>query len=168
MLGNSIPVLTLLACLMAVGYQDLRYRQVYVYVFILFFLNALYLQYIRCGFEEEFIIQSSANVFICILQFGTALLYVRFIKKIKMEHALGIGDILYYVCIVPLLSTPVFIMYNIISLIGVILFIALFRIPKQNVPLAGLQALLLAAAVLTELVFPSVHLLGTCNYFLPW
>lgn len=160
-----LPVFTLLLILLAIAFQDITQRKVSVFLFVLLFANNLFIQFNRCGFDETFVWQSTINALICMVQFGSALLYIRLIKGIPFTSALGAGDLLYYLCIIPVLSTPVFLVYNIISLIAVLFVLLLFRIDKNNIPLAGIQALVFAAGVISECMVSSFHFLGTCAEF---
>lgn len=70
------------------------------------------------------------------------LLYTRMVKKISFFKAFGLGDLLFFITIVPLFGPGTFVVYYIsgllFSLLVAIIFLAVARPSAFKVPLAGL------------------------------
>jgi len=134
-----IAILALLALVFA---QDMRSRAVYWLLFPV--LTALFI--VLAGFSVAAVI----NIVFLLVQFLLVSAYFS-IKKRRwvnvMKGLLGWGDMLFLLSIAFYLSVLNFVFFYIASLLFVLL-VAAKR--YKHIPLAGLQALLLAALLITD------------------
>lgn len=160
--------LLLLICilLLAIAWQDFRTRTVYVFLFGLLFIAVCLLQYVRCGFNLESFIHIALNTSVLSIQLLTVYGYLKIVRKINFFDGMGLGDIFFYICAIPILSLPIFILYNISSLFAALmLYITAgkkMQIESTSIPLAGIQALALVVAILVVEGIFAIPVLGTC------
>lgn len=158
-------------CLAFICYQDLLYRAVYWLCFPVLTILVFILKYKSSGLQETLIHASYSIVF---LTFQLATLWIYFsIKKRKninlTRDYLGWGDVLFLVAITFYLSPGNYIVFYVISLIVVLLYTILTgfvskKIQNLHIPLAGLQAALLALLILVD-QFSSKFMLYDDSWF---
>lgn len=144
-------------CLAFICYQDLLYREVYWLCFPALTLLVFILKYKSSGLQETLI---HAGYSILFLTFQLAILWIYFlIKKRKninlTRDYLGWGDILFLVAIAFYLSPGNYIVFYVMSLIVVLLYTLLKdfvsrKTQNLHIPLAGLQAAILALLILLD------------------
>jgi len=165
---HAVLLLLLVLSLAYIAYQDFRYRSVPVLVFGISFLLAIAVQYQACGMDQLFMIQISLNSLFIVLNLLIVIVYIKQIKKIPLSSALGIGDIVFYLILIPLLSIPVFMYFHISSLL---LILTLYPILKNTmsfhtraIPLAGLQACyLIILLIVFEYIYVLKPIVGSCS-----
>ena len=166
-MNNSLLLLIGVCMLLfAIAWQDFKTRTVYVFVFVLFFAAACTLQYLRCGFTEETFVHIGLNASVVCTQLLVLYCYLKFVRKINFFDGMGLGDIFFYICIIPMMSLPVFIFFNISSLVLALLIYVVagkkIHMKSGAIPLAGIQAFTLLLTILVVEVFFSTPVLGTC------
>jgi hypothetical protein len=168
-LGSKILLIVICMLLLVITWQDFKTRTVHVYVFVLLFLSLCLLEYIRCGFCAESFIHVGFNTSAVCLQLLIAYLYLKVIRRINFFDGIGLGDIFFYICAIPVLSAPLFMIYNIGSLmLALLAYIAAgkkLQIESTSIPLAGIQAFTLMFTIIIFEGFFSTPILGTCFLF---
>jgi hypothetical protein len=144
-------------CLAFICYQDWLYRAVYWLCFPVLTILLFVLKYNSLGLEESLIHVGYGLAF---LTFQLAILWTCFsIKRGKLINLtrdyLGWGDVLFLVAIAFYLSPGNYIIFYVISLIVVLLYTLLTgflsaKTRNPHIPLAGLQAALLALLMLID------------------
>lgn len=141
--------------LLAIFYQDLKFRAVYWWLFVLLFLTlgGMVLQYdlaVPLGNLSFNLIFFSLQLLLLSIYFA-----IKHGKLINItKQYLGWGDVLFLVAITAYLSFLSFVAFYVLSLL-LIVFFELIRtaVTKQEVrkiPLAGYQSLLLAVLMLSN------------------
>jgi len=152
--------------LLIIAWQDFKTRTVYVFLFALLFISALFLQYLRCGFSEEAYVHIALNTSVVCMQLLVLYGYLKIVRKINFFDGMGLGDVFFYICIIPMLSVPVFIFFNISSLVFALLIYTLagkkIHMESGAIPLAGIQAVTLLLTIIIVEGFFSIPVLGTC------
>lgn len=156
--------IVILLCLGSIFYQDLRYRAVYWFCFPLLGIFLSLLKYNLTSLDVWFIDTVYGLSFLLVQIF---LLWVYFSVKNKRlinltNNYLGWGDILFLLVIPCYLSPVNFVLFYIISLIVVLLY-TIFKSRANGftglqIPLAGLQALLLGLMMIIDFLLPTVAL----------
>lgn len=142
-----------LACLVFIWWQDLRYRAVYWVCFPILAVLLFMLKYKYTGLNPILVDAGYATSFLLTQLF---VLWIYFSIKNKRivnltENYLGWGDILFLISIVFYLSPVNYVFFYVLSLILVLLYViikaGLASKEDKHIPLAGLQAALLAIAM---------------------
>jgi drug/metabolite transporter (DMT)-like permease len=176
MSGLLLKMLTMMA-LLALFFQDLRSRS--VHWLLLAVLTGLFFS-VRClrGEPVSNILQSTLmNLAFIVLQLLLVTLYFSLKSRAIINITsglLGWGDILFLVSISFLLPVITFVIFYLASLVLVLLGWAIFLHFKRQkrekdgvtIPLAGLQALLLAIVLLHTWLFPQSALVKLTNELL--
>jgi len=155
--------LSILLCLGFICYQDMRYRAVYWICFPVLAALLFVLKQQEMQWKEALIETGYGIVF-----FGTqlVLLWIYFsLKNRKLTDItsgyLGLGDILFLMAITFYLSPVNYILFYIGSLIVVLIYTLGQRIflkkEEPEIPLAGLQALLLGLVLIVSIVQPGLQ-----------
>ncbi len=153
-----------LLCLILIGYQDLRYRAVYWICFPVLGILLLFLKYIQVGAADSL----RDLVFgLSFFALQLLLLWVYFsVKHRKLvnltEAHLGWGDVL-FLAVVPFYLSPVnYVFFYMGSLVLVLVYVAgskwLTKPANPQIPLAGLQALILGMVLILSIYLPQVKL----------
>lgn len=153
-----------LICLGFICYQDIRYRAVYWICFPVLCVLLFFLKENHSGIKD-----SLTDTVYGMLFFGAQLLLLWIYFSIKHKKSvnitrqyLGWGDILFLIVITFYLSPVNYILFYVGSLILVLIYTLTrqFLIQKDNpeIPLAGLQALLLGIALIFSLIQPHLQL----------
>lgn len=156
--------LFILACLSIICYQDMRYRAVYWICFPVLCTMLFFLKENHSGIKDSLMDTAYGMLF-----FGAQLLllWVYFSLKNKKvvnitSRYLGLGDILFLIAITFYLSPVNYILFYVASLILVLIYTLTRQlfIKKDNpeIPLAGLQALLLGFCLVFSIVQPGLKL----------
>lgn len=134
--------------LMGIAIQDFRSRQIWVGWFPMVFATAL--GYGLSQFSISFLgahwLLSAAFV---AYEVGMVLVYLRWKKGIwSLKGFLGLGDVIFWLAIIPFFNLPGFLLFHILSLVFAITFHLLFTRKQARlgakVPLAGMQAFFLS------------------------
>ncbi|NQX41317.1 hypothetical protein HQN84_20875 [Pedobacter steynii] len=147
-------------CLAFVFYQDMRYRAVYWICFPILAILLFGLKFSLTGFIDGLTEAGYGLLFLLIQLF---FLWIYFSVKNKgmvniTNDYLGWGDILFLIAITFYLSPGNYVLFYISSLILVLIYAlctSSFQKENKHIPLAGLQAALLALLMMTD------HLLST-------
>ncbi len=155
-----LPLL-LIPLLLLIAYQDFKCRAVSVITLVLLGVGSCLIGLAKAP-AYLFFWSSSINFFFLLTQFLCITFYFS-IKERKVvnicKHYLGLGDVLFLLCLCALLPTDQFLFFYLSSLFVTLLFFCAFRLLTQKssftIPLAGVQALLL----IIFLLLPEVWLL---------
>lgn len=137
-------------------YQDLKFKAVTWIIFPV--VASVFLVYnLYCNPFEIVVLNSATNIGFIIIQLLLLTLYFS-IKAKKIvniaQQSLGWGDILFLLAVCLLLPPNTFFLYYIISLIIIVLkeivTRMIFKKYSDKIPLAGLQALLLAVLIIVQ------------------
>ncbi|MFN3402674.1 MAG: hypothetical protein ACK40G_01175 [Cytophagaceae bacterium] len=165
---NIVYSISAILILVVMFIQDIKFRAITWYLFpalmIMFSLYSINQSGIR-----DMMFNTSVNLGFLLLQLVLLTIYFSIKNKrfiwITNDY-LGIGDILFFVCIAFLFSPMNFIFFYLISLVVIVLgylFMVLFRKSVSTVPLAGLQAILVIPLLLLNhffsLIITSDHLI---------
>lgn len=156
--------IAVLFCLVFICYQDILYRAVYWICFPVLAILLMGMKYKLLGIEQTLLDAGYGALF---LVFQLCILWIYFSVKNKRivnltEEYLGWGDILFLVVIVFYLSPVNYVVFYVLSLIMVLLYVAttnvLSKKANKQIPLAGLQAVLLAVLLLMEMYVDRLRL----------
>jgi hypothetical protein len=161
-------LMLLLLSLALIAYQDFKHRSVPIYIFILACCFSILIQYQQCGFNEAFFLQVFLNFSFIVLNVAVVYIYIKRIKKIAVSQAIGLGDLVFYGVLIPVLSTPVFVYFHLLSLILILISYPFLKnilsFKTRAIPLAGLQALcLLICLIVFETKIINKSIIGTCS-----
>jgi hypothetical protein len=159
----DIAVIGLLLCLLAVFFQDWKYRHIHVAFPLAIFLLSLYSIW-QNHTAITAIIGYNAAFFLITL--GILTLYMSLKNKRFLnpfQNYFGLGDLLFYIAVTPLFLLQNYILFFILSMIFAIgLQLGLKKIIKEKtVPLAGFTALFLLMVIVkdTLLNYPKITLI---------
>lgn len=165
MSANLLAAGSLIAISAWICVQDFKERKVYLFCYLLLAMCVLAVQQTHCGFGELFLENLMINSCILFIQFAIIAVYFKWVRGMQSTAVIGVGDILFYFCLTPFMSVPTFIMFNIASLLVVIiLFIFLrkqLKMLKDSIPLAGIQSACLIVVQLLDFYYTGI--LGTCH-----
>jgi len=149
-------------CLVGIGFQDFRERQVYWLLFL--FLAILLSSIFYCNTEEPlvFLFHIGLNLLLVSLLVLLVWMYTRIILKKKfLGHSIGLGDILFFIALAVGFPTVTFLVLMVNSLIFSLLgYLILKNKLQPSVPLAGFMAFFLGIVIGYSVVFktPSLYL----------
>ncbi|WP_147425724.1 hypothetical protein [Mucilaginibacter gracilis] len=150
--------------MLAIFKQDMRSRAVYWYWFPI--LTILFLvQGIKQKPFPEILATSAMNIGFVLLQLLLISVYFSIKNKraVNITHSLlGWGDILFLLCIATYLSTINYILFYILSLVIVIIMTGiylLFHKKAEQIPLAGLQAMIFIVCLILDWLSPRIDLI---------
>lgn len=139
-------------------YQDLKFRHIHIVSLVFLIITSFVI-----AFREESItdvLQWSLISFCFLaLQLGLTFAYFKVVRgnRMRIDQQLGLGDILFYIAIIPLFHFYNFILYYCLSLLFALLLYAvssLVGIKKiKYIPLAGYSSMVLVMIILYKLVF---------------
>ncbi|RTY91792.1 prepilin peptidase [Flavobacterium sp. GT3R68] len=152
---NIALIIGLSLCLLAVFFQDWKYRRIHVGLPLAIFLFSFY------------IIQQQSNMMVGLIAynlafFGITLSILTLYMSIKNKRFLnpfqnyfGLGDLLFYAAVAPLFLLQNYILFFILSMVfAIVLQIGLKKIIKENtVPLAGFASLFLFIIIIKDMMF---------------
>lgn len=159
-----IIILIVLVCVGLICYQDMKYRAVY---WVCFPILSVLLFFLKQDHMEISVVLT--DVAIASLFFGTQLFLVWAYLSIKNKQLvnitanyLGLGDILFLMAITFYLSPVNYIFFYVGSLVVVLIYTLITRFFKKNtnqeIPLAGLQALMLGCLLALSMLYPGLKL----------
>ena len=138
-----------------IAFQDIKDKQVHVALFLL--LGIVFITHnIVFGMHASFFRHTAINLGFLLLETGLLFMYVWFRKRTARHFLslLGLGDIVFFVLLALLLSPLNFIAFFMGTLMLVILFYGirhfLFANADNRIPLAGIQAALMAALLVAD------------------
>lgn len=152
-------LLLLFPNLLLIFWQDFKMRHIHVVLPFFIFISSLYF------IKPDFKIISLNLIFIIVL-FSTLTIYLSYKnKKIINPFKLhfGLGDLLFYLAIIPFFNLYNFILFFVLSMLFAILCQKIFfkLILPTSIPLAGLSSILLLLIILKDvfLSFESLTLI---------
>lgn len=148
---NTVLLSLLGVILVVLFIQDIKYRLVHIGILVLLFIISIVYWYVN---SLEIIPTLYSFTFITINLISLKL-YTLMTKKEKTEdliYGLGLGDILFFIAIIPLFSTLNFILFFITGLLLSMLIHLLVSLQNKNrlIPLAG---------------YLSIYLIGFIGWF---
>lgn len=154
---------TVLFCLGLICYQDLRYRAVYWLCFPVLAALLFFMKQQAAGTSAALIDAGIATVFFAV-QLLLVWLYFSFKNKkpvnITVQY-LGLGDILFLMALAFYLSPLNYVLFYVSSLIVVLCYTIIQRSLNKDagpeIPLAGLQALLLGCLLFFSMIKPGLN-----------
>lgn len=155
---------SLILSLLFLFYQDMRYRAVYWLMFPFLLVLFADLAYVQVEFMS-LVNNSGVNLAFLLIQFLILTFYFSLKNRRWINISaglLGLGDILFLLCIAFYLSPLNYLFFYLISLIVVLLITGVALINHsgagKKVPLAGLQSLLLAMILVFDWNSPLINL----------
>ena len=139
--------LLLIGLLAIIAYQDIKNREVHLFIYLGFFGLSLF-------YKNEFLISITnlfTNTIYVVVIFSLVAIYFRWIKKDKeafLNHKIGIGDFVYLIAIAPLFHFINYMLYvNIALIISLIIHLIITNWIARNslktIPLAGYMSICL-------------------------
>ena len=163
-----------LFCLAFICYQDFRYRAVYWICFPLLGMLFLFLKYLQAGAADS-LWHSIFGLSFFAVQLLLLWAYFSLMHKKLInltDSYLGWGDVL-FLAIVPFYLSPVnYIAFYMGSLVLVLLYVLVAKlivskvnqVANTQIPLAGLQAMILGAVLLLSIFLPQLKLYDDAWY----
>jgi hypothetical protein len=158
----AVLFIFVIAILLLVAYQDFRFRAVTWVLFpllaVIIFLECFVNGSIRSAWDQ-FIF----NISFIALQLVIITLYFSLRSRSLVmiwKHHLGAGDMLFFVVLCMFFSPVNFVLFHLGSLLFSILLVIASRKYIQSlktIPLAGIQAVLLALFIVVDLFSASIH-----------
>jgi len=151
-----------LMCLLFIGYQDLRYRAVYWICFPIVASLFLLIKTDKIGWYVS-MQEAVFGLLFFALQFF--LLWIYFSVKEKKRVALtsgylGWGDVLFLVAVSFYFSPFNYIIFYVLSMVLVLIYAIITRLVQSKkhleIPLAGLQALMLSILIILTFFYPNL------------
>lgn len=144
-----------------IAWQDFKSREITVWLFPLLLLVALFhpqLNLIPLPIFEESkdfgvypaLPQLLANISIIVVMLGVSWVYFKLIRKQPIAEKIGVGDVLMFFAIIPLYEPLGFLFTIQLSAVAGILVYLIFRNKLNNIPLAGIMAVLILTQVALE------------------
>ena len=144
--------------LMLLIFQDFKDRKVTFLVFPFLGILGVILHY-NTQYLELFFFNLIVNLALLLLVLLMLMLYVKLIMKKQLNEVIGLGDLLFFVILGVSFPTVSFVIIFCSSLVfSLIIYILLKQKIGKYIPLAGLQALFLFLALLSNLLFNFVNL----------
>ena len=149
-----VAYIGLLVCLLAVFFQDWKYRRIHVGLPLVIFLCSFYVIQYENKILFKIIIY---NLVFFLLTLSILIIYMS-LKTRKFlnpfQNYFGLGDLLFYVAIAPLFILQNYILFFILSMVFAIgLQMGLKKIIREKtVPLAGFSALLLLMLIIKDMM----------------
>lgn len=151
----KLTLIPLLLCLLAIFFQDLKYRRIHValplLILIVSFFNSN--QVSLAGLKNV-----TTNITFFFITLSFLVLYMSIKNKRFLnpfQNYFGLGDLLFYVAITPLFFLYQYVIFFILSMLfSIIIQLLAKKIIKENtVPLAGFSALLLFLVIINDIFF---------------
>ncbi len=131
-----------LCCLLGIIYQDFNERKVYLWLLISagIALSMLFFQYTNATI---YALNIGVNILIISMIIFILFVYTKYRLKIAFSSSIGLGDLLFFICIAIGFPIATFIVLFTCSLFFAVLLFWLLKsfFDKKTIPLAGLQAL---------------------------
>ena len=136
--------LIFLVLLAVIFIQDIKDRQVYIFLFMLTAIVGGMIYYLKST-PYVYLINISVNLLFILLLFFILKIYSNYKMKKNIFETIGLGDFFFFgVLAVSFPITSFFVLFSISLIFSYILFIVLkSSLKEKNVPLAGFQALFL-------------------------
>ncbi len=136
-----------------IAYEDFRFRQIRVLFFVMFFVS-LFLLLIIIWPLSVLIHNTLVNLLFMSVQIAALQIYF-WVKEKRwswiFDRKLGWGDVVFWLCILPVWPLMPFVLFLISSLIFSLLsYLLFFRKKNATIPLAGLQALFFLLVFISE------------------
>lgn len=146
--------------LVIVCYQDFKERAVFLISMVVLLFTGAGIHYMKSTEVVIFFYTVAVNFVVVIILTLILFAYSKFKLKKKISETIGVGDLLFFIVLAVSFSTVSFLIIFSFSLFfSLILFLLLKPIlKKDNIPLAGLQALFLVLFLAVNHVFKIVDL----------
>ena len=130
--------------LLGIIYQDFKERQVYLWLFVSVGI-ILTITFFQNTSPILYSINISINILIISIVVSVLFLYTKYILKKSFRDSIGLGDLVFFMCMAISFPTVAFIVLFTFSLFFASLLYAMLKpnLKQSSVPLAGLQALFL-------------------------
>lgn len=149
-----VAYIGMLLCLLAVFFQDWKYRRIHIGLPLVIFLFSFYL----IQQENKVVFKIIAyNLVFFLLTLSILIIYMSLKTRQFLnpfQNYFGLGDLLFYVAIAPLFLLQNYMLFFILSMIFAIgLQMGLKKIIREKtVPLAGFSALLLFIIIIKDMI----------------
>ncbi|MES2545618.1 MAG: prepilin peptidase [Bacteroidota bacterium] len=145
----------MILCLLAVFFQDWKYRRIHVVLPFLIFSLSFYIIQQKHSPVFEIII---FNLIFFLITLSVLTIYMSLKNKQFLnpfQNYFGLGDLLFYIAIAPLFLLKDYVFFFILSMVFAIgLQLGLKKIIKENsVPLAGFSSLFLILVIIKDMMF---------------
>lgn len=136
-----------------IAYEDFRFRQIRVLFFAIFFVS-LFLLLIITWPLSVLIHNTLVNLLFMSIQIASLQIYF-WVKEKRwswiFDRKLGWGDVVFWLCILPVWPLMPFVLFLVSSLIfSLLCYTLIFRKKHATIPLAGLQALFFLLIFMSE------------------
>jgi hypothetical protein len=144
----------LIILLFSIAYQDFKYLQVSLYIYLATFFIAFFINLTTNGLKE-LLSFTLTNFALLLIQLAVILFYI-FVKDKKVSTLfkyIGLGDFVFFAVICLMLSPLNFIVFQIVSFLVILalhFFLKKVRTFNNVVPLAGYQALMSIILILLD------------------
>ncbi len=145
--------------LFSIVYQDFKERKVSAYLFFILIILGGYMHFTK-QYITSYLFNLIVNTSLILLLTIVLAIYSSFVLKVKLQEAIGLGDILFFFILAVSFPTATFLVILSSSLIFSFLLFTFLKSSLKNktVPLAGLQALFLGAFIGSNLLFNFINL----------
>lgn len=139
---NSILHISTVLVLLLIFIQDLKHRAIHILLPVVLFAIGLY-QFYTAHLDWYSLI---CNAFFLVLTFAGLYMYLMLKNKkliANLSGAIGLGDILFFIAVLPFFGLHNYILFFITGLIFSMICFGVFRLYKKSkmIPLAGLLGL---------------------------
>lgn len=150
----KVAYFILLICFLLVFIQDWKYRRIHIALPILIFVFSFYAIQINSFILFKILVYN--NIFL-LFTFSFLVIYMSIKKKQFLnpfQNYFGLGDLLFYVAISPLLQLKNYILFFIVSMLfAIVVQLGLKKIVNNDsIPLAGFSAVLVIGIILVDLI----------------
>jgi len=129
--------ITLLCGFALIAFQDIKERQVYVFLFPIIALSCAGLSYLETTLHI-FNISVLMNGLFILLLMSVVVLYTKFKLKVKFSEAFGLGDVILFIALIFSFATVTFIIVFVFALLFSLITHVIFKKKTDaSVPLAG-------------------------------
>lgn len=134
--------LLLVMVLGCIAYQDIKERNVYALLFLLFAILGSILHY-QNTMPEVFLMTIALNLGFTSILLLMIYLYSKLKLKLSLKDTLGLGDILFFIALALSFATTTFIITFVFALMFSLLIhlVIKSKTPNKTVPLAGYMSL---------------------------
>lgn len=142
-----------------IAYQDIKDRQVYLFLLISLIASGL-LSFLNNSTIANFINNIITNLSILLVIVLILWFYSKFRMKLELSKALGLGDVLFFIYLAVGFPTITFlVLYSFSLLFSLLLFLILkSKMEEKTVPLAGFQSIFIFVILLVNLATNMLNL----------
>lgn len=136
----------LIALCLVISYQDFKYRQISLFLIILFIISSIIKSILTDGYFNTFLNFLFVSLYLLLILFSLKLFY-SFKRKI-IDSMIGWGDILFILGLGLLLPPEIFIYFTTFGFLSTYLLTLFLNRKSKEVPLAGYLSLLLSIYII--------------------